>query len=724
MKVSPESAETRPCWFVGAYFGRDGGDQTARFLEEGIWENGYLDRYLEEVKSIRPGDRIAIKAAYTRKRGLPFDNRGRTVSVMAIKATGTVKENPGDGRRLSVDWIGVDPPREWYFFTNQHTVWRVQPDGLWGHDELISFAFKGQRQNIDYFRNQPYWRGRFGDQPTLDTRFEWTQFYEVLADKLLPYRANREPLVEAIRDIAKRGHTLPSLEDRFADGTTGPLTDICPFTTIGIFNRGITDDSRKAIARELADFLEIDIQVPDSFGGIPVLDNRNSRFFAFSQNRGPDDIDALWEAFESAIHFDESGDDRGARSSFVPAYENALRVRSVNWNLTMALYWIRPWSFQNLDRVSRSYISQVLGIPLLKRNNAEDYLALIDTLKERFHTEECPVHSFPELSLAAWERESDPPTHPTPKPTPKSPIEPEPSPAEPYSIENILSDGCFLERDTIEDILERLRSKKNLILQGPPGTGKTWLAKRLAFALIDQRDESKVRSVQFHPNLSYEDFVRGLRPGTNGRLELVDGPFVEMINAAKSDPKATYVLVIEEINRGQPAQIFGEMLTLLEADKRNPESSLELTYRRSDEKGVYVPDNLFVIGTMNIADRSLALVDFAFRRRFAFVDLEPVLDERWSGWVREQCGIAPEALSVIGDKIHALNSVISEDQNLGPQFRIGHSFVTPPAGSQSNGPGQWFRQVVQTEIGPLLDEYWFDDPEKANKERTQLLAGI
>ena len=282
----------------------------------------------------------------------------------------------------------------------------------------------------------------------------------------------------------------------------------------------------------------------------------------------------------------------------------------------------------------------------------------------------------------------------------------------------------FSNEKRSKEILERLRSKKNLILQGPPGTGKTWLAKRLAFALMNQRDESKVRSLQFHPNLSYEDFVRGLRPAGNGRLDLVDGPFIEMINDAKSDPSAKYVLVIEEINRGQPAQIFGEMLTLLEADKRNPDSSLELTYRQPGEIGVYIPDNLYLVGTMNIADRSLALVDFAFRRRFAFVNLEPVLDERWSGWVRKECAIDTEALSTIGDRLGALNSIISDDPNLGPQFRVGHSFVTPPPGSEIPNAHQWFRQVVLTEIGPLLDEYWFDNREQAASQLKRLLEGI
>ena len=295
---------------------------------------------------------------------------------------------------------------------------------------------------------------------------------------------------------------------------------------------------------------------------------------------------------------------------------------------------------------------------------------------------------------------------------------------EPYSVDDILKDGCFISRGDLEKILERLRTKKNLILQGPPGTGKTWLAKRLAFALMEQRCDSKIRPVQFHPNLSYEDFIRGWRPAGDGRLTLMNGPFVEMIKTALNDPESKYVVLIEEINRGNPAQIFGEMLTLLEVDKRTPNEALELSYRESDGERVFIPDNLYVIGTMNIADRSLALVDLALRRRFAFIDLEPEFGEPWRTWVQSQHGIGSEVLVEIEKRLIALNEDISVDTSLGPQFRVGHSYVTPPSGISINNAYEWFRQVVKTEIGPLLDEYWFDDLDKSRKARERLLEGV
>jgi 5-methylcytosine-specific restriction protein B len=735
MSSKTEGAGARASWFVGAVFGGTN-DQTQRFIEEGIWENNYQDRYLDAVRSIKVGDRIAIKASYTRKHDLPFDNRGNTVSVMAIKAVGTVKENLGDGRTLKVEWKRVDPPRQWYFFTNRSTIWRVLP-GDWTTDGLLGFTFDDKPQDIDRFRNFPYWRERFGDSAVDERRFKWTRFYEAFADKLITFKDNRAELITGIHSIASRIDGMPSLQDHFKDGTTGPLKDICPFTTMGMFNRGITEANRRIIATEMANLLGVSETIPQSFEGIPVLNNLRLWYFTFDNKRKPDDIDILWEIFSQAIRFADS-DDPEARTAFIAAYDNATQRYGVGWNLTVGLYWVRPWTFPTLDRRSQLYIKKKLNIEIglngpKGRCSARDYLAVMDTLEARLKEEAYPVHSFPELSLAAWHFKSTSPSllpEPTDDDTQDDEIEEvsvtevTPAPIEPYSLDDIVADGCFIERSKLEKILERLRTKKNLILQGPPGTGKTWLAKRLAFALVGERDDSKVRAVQFHPNLSYEDFVRGWRPAGDGRLALVDGSFMEMVNAAAKEPTSRHVIVIEEINRGNPAQVFGEMLTLLEADKRTPNEALELCYRRADGERVFIPDNLYVIGTMNIADRSLALVDLALRRRFAFIDLEPTLGQVWRDWVHSQCGIDSEILVEIENRICVLNDVISMDTSLGPQFRVGHSYVTPPFGIPISDGREWFRQVVDTEIGPLLDEYWFDALEKALKARERLLEGF
>lgn len=726
-------------WFVGASYGGTD-DQMPRFLAEGIWENGYDDKLLDVVRSMRPGERIAIKSSYTRKHGLPFDSRGRAVSVMGIKAVGTITENLNDGKRVEVDWAKVEPVREWYFYTHRATIWRVLP-GEWMNDALIAFAFDGKPQDVDRFRNEPYWRERYGTTSPEKQRFEWTDFYESVAEKLLAHADDRTPLIEGIHEIASRVPGLTYLQDKFPDGTSGPLRDICPFTTMGTFNRSMTDANRKTIAGELAKLLGVTVPVPPSFEGIPVLNNQRSWFFAYADKRGAGDIDALWKVFVAASKMVD-GDHLDTRDAFIRAYDEATQVWGVAWNLSTGLYWAHPWEFLTLDSQSRNYINKRLGLNVAISGqqgpcDGRAYLKLLDDLRSRFGEDGYPVHSFPDLSLASW-RYKDPVDEPVPAGDIGTDAGAEQetdgevreafqvaAPIVPYSVEDILKDGCFLERAEIDRLLDRLRTKKNLILQGPPGTGKTWLAKRLAFALMGQKDDSKVRAVQFHPNLSYEDFVRGWRPTGEGKLSLADGVFMEAIKAASKDPSSKFVVVIEEINRGNPAQIFGELLTLLEPGKRTPDEALELCYPDADGKRrpVHIPENLYVVGTMNIADRSLALVDLALRRRFAFVGLEPRLGQVWREWVVKECAVDPGLVADIERRIADLNEQIAADARLGKQFRIGHSYVTPAHRLEGGDTKKWFQQVVETEIGPLLDEYWFDAPDEAQKAIARLTQG-
>lgn len=726
-------------WFVGASYGGTD-DQLPRFLAEGIWENGYDDKYLDLVRSMQPGDRIAIKAAYTRKHELPFDNRNQTVSAMAIKAIGTITENLNDGKRVRVEWTQVDPVREWYFYTNRSTVWQVLP-GEWMTDSLIAFAFDDKPQDTDRFCNAPYWRERFGSAVPDKRRFGWTDFFEAVSEKLLTYQKDRTPLIAGIHEIASRVPGLSYLQDRYPDGSSGPLQDICPFTAMGTFNRSMTDANRKIIAGELAKLMGVSVPVPKSFEGIPVLNNQRSWFFASADKRGSGDIDTLWGVFAAANRM-VNDDKPDTRAEFVQKYDSAIQIWGVAWNLSTALYWAHPWDFATLDSQSRHYINRRLRLALASSGqqgpcDAREYLKLLGDLRARFGEDDYPVHSFPELSLASW-------IYKDPEDEPLSVDEGEPGVAEdpasdgtaleayqvpapivPYAVEDILKDGCFLARAEIDRALDRLRTKKNLILQGPPGTGKTWLAKRLAFALMGQKNDSKVRAVQFHPNLSYEDFVRGWRPTGEGKLFLADGVFMEAIKAAARDPSSKVVLVIEEINRGNPAQIFGEMLTLLEAGKRTPNEALELCYPDADGKRrpVHIPENLYVIGTMNIADRSLALVDMALRRRFAFVELEPRLGEVWRDWVIKECNLDTTLVGEIQGRIAELNDRVASDVRLGKQFRIGHSYVTPVHRLEAGDTRRWFRLVVETEIGPLLEEYWFDAPDEARKACERLLQG-
>lgn len=469
----------RQFWFAGSIW-NGSEDQTERFLDEGIWQTNkdLSDRTSQLVREMRPGDRIAIKATFVQKRDLPFDNRGKPVSVMRLKALGTITENLDDGQTVRVDWTPLEPPKEWLFYTYRNTLARANLKDRYAL-LLIRFAFGDEDQDHAFFLKHPYWARQYG---TGDT-----------------------------------------------DG-------------------------------------------------------------------------------------EEHDTEEGA----------SLEIDAVT--------------------------------------------------------------------------------------------------AVPYALSDIMADGCFLPEPKIARMLERLRQKKNLILQGPPGTGKTWLAKRLGRALIGLKepDRDLLRSVQFHPSLSYEDFVRGWRPTGNGRLDLRDGIFLDIVNAALARPDTPFVLVIEEINRGNPAQIFGELLTLLEDSKRSPDEAVELAYKARDTERVHIPENLHVIGTMNIADRSLALVDLALRRRFAFVTLEPQLDDLWRRWCIEEAGLPADIVDAIANRMASLNARIEKDRSLGPQFCVGHSYVTPPRGAGIADGESWFAEVVETEIRPLLEEYWFDAPDKV----TEAVAGL
>lgn len=304
-------------------------------------------------------------------------------------------------------------------------------------------------------------------------------------------------------------------------------------------------------------------------------------------------------------------------------------------------------------------------------------------------------------------------------------LDDEPVDAEPetYSVESIVEDGAFHSPDELRGIIDRWRVTKNIVLQGPPGTGKTWLARRLAYALMGVKDPDAIRAVQFHPGTSYEDFVRGWRPKGDGTLDLVDGPLLQHAELAREYPDLDFVLVIEEFNRGNPAQTLGEMLTLLEHTKRTESEALELTYKHDAEELFHLPENLYVIGTMNTADRSLALVDFALRRRFAFFELEPQFNDAWQKHLSDKFRTAPAShIGELSRRIAAMNDQIEADPSLGASFRIGHSYFTPETEVSELVP--WYRAVVDTSVAPQLREYWHDRPETVDLIVEQLLAEL
>lgn len=291
-------------------------------------------------------------------------------------------------------------------------------------------------------------------------------------------------------------------------------------------------------------------------------------------------------------------------------------------------------------------------------------------------------------------------------------------PAQPYNRQMAL-DELFVSETQLDGALAALHRRRNLILQGPPGTGKTFLARRLAWLELGATDAARVELVQFHPSYSYEDFVQGFRPDAQGAFRLQDGVLLAFCQRAAQDPERPYFLLIDELNRGNLSRIFGELLLLLEADKRGPAHAVRLPYAPADAPRFFVPANVFVVGTMNLADRSLAPLDYALRRRFAFVELAPEFGAPLQEFLQAQ-GVPARVVEHLVARLTELNQAITDDPELGPDYRIGHSYFCQPPADTSTAQN-WLRLILEQEIAPLLDDYWLDQPAKAAAQKKRLL---
>ena len=273
-----------------------------------------------------------------------------------------------------------------------------------------------------------------------------------------------------------------------------------------------------------------------------------------------------------------------------------------------------------------------------------------------------------------------------------------------YTKADFLHD-VFLSEQRYDVLVSLLRRKKNVILQGAPGVGKTYAAKRLAYSMMGQADSSRVEFVQFHQNYSYEDFMLGYRPDGSG-FKLTEGVFYRFCQKASNDPDREYFFLIDEINRGNLSKIFGELMMLIEGDHRG--EKITLAYNGLP---FYVPENLYIIGMMNTADRSLAMIDYALRRRFSFFEIEPAFTSE--GFLKYQATLDNETFNALVEQVKALNREITADASLGSGFRIGHSYfcLADPAVCTTD----WMRSVVEFDLLPTLAEYWFDAPDKLHR---------
>lgn len=277
---------------------------------------------------------------------------------------------------------------------------------------------------------------------------------------------------------------------------------------------------------------------------------------------------------------------------------------------------------------------------------------------------------------------------------------------ESYDISKFL-DEVFINYDDYRSLSSLLLRKKNLILQGAPGVGKTFAARRLAYAIMGEKDDSKIMQIQFHQNYSYEDFFMGYKPNENGGFELKNGIFYRFCKRAATDKEHKYFFIIDEINRGNLSKIFGELLMLIENDYRD--TPIQLSYK---DELFSVPDNLYIIGMMNTADRSLAIIDYALRRRFSFFDIKPGFES--NGFQKYTKELMDTHLDNLIKAIIELNKVIESDDSLGIGFCIGHSYLCNLENHYD------LKNIVEYDIIPMLKEYWFDNDERFNQEAQKL----
>lgn len=291
--------------------------------------------------------------------------------------------------------------------------------------------------------------------------------------------------------------------------------------------------------------------------------------------------------------------------------------------------------------------------------------------------------------------------------------------APPYTVQDALK-RVFLSHAGITRLVDLLKYKKNLVLQGPPGVGKTFVAAELAYVLLGATDDSRIKRVQFHQSYAYEDFVRGYRPAS-GSFEYRDGPMFAFCEKARRDDRP-HVMIIDEINRGNLSKILGELMLLIEPDKREARWAVDLAYAKPGEPAFWVPPNLYIIGTMNTADRSIALVDYALRRRFAFAPISPAFDHGGFEELMQNRGVSESLRQKLVTRISELNRTIEKDtRNLGRGYVIGHSYFCQSDPLNTYGDA-WFEQIVRFEIQPLLEEYWAENPDKVQSVVTALLG--
>ncbi len=623
---------------------------------------------------------------------------------------------------------------------------------------------------------------------TTNNRFTWIPFFTELANKLLEYKDDRSELMSIAYESGNADY-IKSKDDE-------KVNDIDPFTFFGIFNRGLKDENRTKIAEFFKERLSLKSEVPSDFAGIPVVMNQSATFF--NDTEIDITVPLLWKLFEAAIKKDHA--------ELANIFDKALKQKGIKWNITMGLYWIRPYDYIGLDSINRAYLTKIrVNVFDAKMLNGENYLKLLDDVKQKMTNQDIKESSIPEISYNAWKAEpqrtywlvgfsfggndsqlnrfikkkiweggfdvnnsSDKklleltksikqgdvlilkssstkgPKHDIPFIRVKaagvvtSPIETKVLEngsiqckcdvkygsvtqkdfdgsiygAYRMTIHKANDDKMSEVREYADSILidnrykkyiDQLKSNYNLVLTGAPGTGKTFMTKEIAKAMGCSNDE--IAFVQFHPSYDYTDFVEGLRPTDDGAghigFERKDGVFKELCRKALQNTTKPHVFIIDEINRGEASKIFGELFYAIDPGYRGKtEVKVKTQYQNlipeSDAfaDGFFVPDNVYIICTMNDIDRSVESMDFAMRRRFTWIEVKPEETQDMLD------GLDEELATKAKDSMNRLNKCIRETDGLGTAYQIGAAYFL----KLQNYSGD-FEALWNMNIELLLREY-------------------
>lgn len=541
----------------------------------------------------------------------------------------------------------------------------------------------------------------------MDKRFQWTSFYMELASALLKYKNNRSELIGILKTIFSDAE----MNFPFKEKGKEVYEDICPFTVFGSFNKGITNANRIALLEQFAKQFSIKAAVPTEFDGIPVVMNLSAWFFAYKENRGEHDIDNLWELLEKAIAYsDEASADN--KNAFITAYDTVSKQKMIKWNITMGLYWVRPYTFINLDSTNRAFITDVDNMPHYFTTIFSDinkgipdgtsYLFMCEQAKNALKQKEYEYHSFPELSYCAWKNNQETPDEPATNRVDSNVKEID------YWIYSPGDNACMWDEfynlgimgigwDDVTDLKE-FTSKEEIKNYMKKVYDPSYSYKNNAHCLWQFANEIKIGDVIFVKKGMHKIIGKGV----------VTSEYI--YDSARETYK--HIRKVEWTNKGEwehPGQAVMKTLTCISPYPDYVQRLLSL---------FTVPQNVRIIGMMNTADRSLALMDYALRRRFAFFDFAPAFSsEGFKNYLSEKDSPKLEKLIAA---VESLNSTISTDESLGDGFRIGHSYFC----TDDEITDEWLKSVVEYEVIPLIKEYWFDEPTKVRDWSATLRSAI